>query len=96
MRAGGRFTLHVVVSRPSPSWLGASGRVTASLLELLLQEPRDPAAALRQEGMDGMRVIVAGPDAMRVNAIGCLLEVGYDNTAIVELTNEEISMSELS
>jgi hypothetical protein len=46
--------------------------------------------------MDGMRVIVAGPDAMRVNAIGCLLEVGYDNTAIVELTNEEISMSELA
>jgi hypothetical protein len=81
--------VHPIVSKPSPKWRGECGRVTEALLERLLAEPAHAPPGTPGGGED-LNVIVAGPDAMRANAIRCLVAVGYPENVIVDLNNEEI------
>ena len=85
-----RLTVHAVLSRPSSTWRGECGRVTEALLERLLADPAavtegTPGAGGESGGGAGgdLSVIVAGPDAMRANAVRCLVAVGCGRRARV-------------
>ncbi|KAM3588381.1 hypothetical protein VKS41_000827 [Umbelopsis sp. WA50703] len=76
-----RFKVTHVISKPSKSWEGESGRITAEMVKKHMPLPSDNSKLLVC-GPDGMVRQVVGSKGFRNNTKGILAELGYEKKNI--------------